>query len=171
LKYDENLKSYGIFEFWNFIYKKYILKFFETFELLIFFCGKFGPPTNGISTSLPMEYQPSLPMVYRSPTYGILTPLPMVYRPPYPWYFDPPIHGILTPLPMVYWPPYPWYINPPIHGILTPLPIEYWPPYTWYVDLPAYLLIRNGGVQNTMGVQFTIQGGSVFNKGFNIPWM
>ena len=33
------------------------------------------------------------------------------------------------------------------------------------LDLGIYPLIRNGGVQNTMGVQFTIQGGSVFNKG------
>ena len=30
---------------------------------------------------------------------------------------------------------------------------------------PAYLLIRNEGGQNTMGVQFTIQGGGSFNKG------
>ena len=52
-------------------------------------------------------------------------------------------------------------IWPPTDGISSPLPIEYRPPYTWYFDLPAYLLIRNGGG----GVQFTIQGGSVFNKG------
>ena len=103
----------------------------------------YRPPTHGISTP---------------PTYGILTPLPMAYRPLYPWYFDPPIHVILTPLPMVYrplpmvfWPTYPWYINPPTHRISTP--------YTWYFDLPAYFLIINGGVQ------FTIQGGSVFSKG------
>ena len=94
-------------------------------------------------------------------THGILNPLPMVYPmvfwPPYPWYIDPPTHGILNPLPMVYRPPYPWYFVPPTHRISTP--------YTWYFDLPAYLLIRNWGGQNTMGVQFTIQGGSVFNKG------
>ena len=63
-----------------------------------------------------------------------------------PWYFDPPTHGILTPLPMVFWPPYPWYFDPHTHGILTP---------------PAYLLIWNEGDQNTMWVQFTIQGGGV----------
>ena len=112
------------------------------------------PPTHGISTPLPMVFWPPYPWYIDPPTHGILTP--------YPWYFDPPIHGILTPLPMVYWTPYPCYIDPPIHGILTPLPIEYWLPYTWYFDLPAYLLIRNGGVQNTMGVQFTIQGGFSF---------
>jgi hypothetical protein len=104
----------------------------------------------------------------------------MVFWPPYPWYFDPPIHGILTPLPMLYWPPYPWYIDNPTHGILNPLLMVYrlsyaWyfdppshrisTPYTWYFDLPAYFFIINGGVQNTTGVQFTIQGGSVFNKG------
>ena len=39
----------------------------------------------------------------------------------------------------VFWPPYPWYFYPPP---------------------PAYLLIRNDeGGKNTMGVQFTIQGG------------
>ena len=111
-----------------------ILKCFEIFELWIFF-RKFWPPTDGISTSLPMEYWT-----------------------PYPWYFDPPIHGISTPLPMIYWTPYPWYIDSRIHGILTPLPIKYRPPYTWYFDLPAYLLIRNGG----FNLQYR---GSVFNKG------
>ena len=94
-----------------------------------------------------------------------IDPLPMVYQPPYPWNIDPPYLWYFDPLPMVFWPPFPWYIDPPTHGILTPLPMVYRPPYTWYFDLPAYLLIRNGGVQNTMGVQFTIQGGSVFNKG------
>jgi hypothetical protein len=52
----------------------------------------------------------------------------------------------------VFCPPYPWYIEPPPHGILTPLSMVFLPP-------PAYLLIRNEGSQNTMGVQFTIQGG------------
>jgi hypothetical protein len=35
-----------------------------------------------------------------------------------------------------------------------------------------HLLIRNEGAQNTMGVQFTIQGGGgQFSiRGFNIPW-
>jgi hypothetical protein len=43
------------------------------------------------------------------------------------------------------------------YGILTPLFMVFW--------LSAYLLIRNEGSQNTMGVQFTTQGGgSVFNK-------
>ena len=112
-----------------------------------------------------MVYWPPYPWYIDPPTHGILTLLPMEYRNLYPWYFDPPIHGISTPLPMVYWTPYPWYIDPHIHCILTPLPTEYRPPYTWYFDLPANLLIRNGGGQNTMGVQYTIQGGSVFNKG------
>ena len=51
------------------------------------------------------------------------------------------MHGILIPVPMVY--------RLPMHGILTPLPIS--------------------GLE--MRGQNTIQGGSVFNKGFNIPWM
>ena len=205
-KYDE------IFELWNFIYFFLIFKFSNFLKLLNFklFFGKFWPPTDGISTPLPMEYRPpypwyinpltygiltSLPMAYRPPypwyfdppTHVILTPLPMVYRPPYTWYFDPPTHGILNPLPMVFWPTYPWYIDPPTHGILNPLPMVYRPPYpwyfdppthristpyTWYFDLTAYFFIINGGVQNTMGVQFTIQGGVQFSiRGFNIPWM
>ena len=80
-------------------------------------------------------------MLYRPPNHGILTP--------YPWYIDPTTHGILNPLPMVY--------RTPPHGISTP-------PYPWYFDPPVYLSIRNEGGQNTMGVQFTIQGRSVFNK-------
>jgi hypothetical protein len=76
-----------------------------------------------------------LPMVFCT------HPLSMVFWPPYPWYIDPPTHGILT--------PYPWNIDPPTHDILTSLPISW---------------LEMGG-QNTMGVQFTIQGGSVFNKG------
>jgi hypothetical protein len=60
----------------------------------------------------------------------------------------------LNPLPMVYRPPYPWYFDPPTHRISTP--------YTWYFDLPAYFFYYKWGVQNTMGVQFTIQGGFSF---------
>ena len=75
----------------------------------------------------------------------------------YPWNIDPPTHGILNPLPMVYRLSYAWYFDPPSHRISTP--------YTWYFDLPAYFFIINGGVKNTTGVQSTIQGGSVFNKG------
>ena len=74
-----------------------IFKFSNFLKLmkLNFFLGKFVPPTNGIST-----------------------PLPMKYRPPYLWYIDPPTHGISTPLPMVYRPPYLWYFDPPpTHGI------------------------------------------------------
>ena len=76
----------------------------------------------------------------------------MVYRPT--------THGILTPLPMVFWSPthgtstpYPWYFDP--------LSMVFWP--------PAYLLIRNEGGQNTMGVQFTIQGGQ-YTMGQNTIW-
>ena len=39
---------------------------------------------------------------------------------------------------------------------------------SWYFDSPAYLLIRNEGGQNTMGVQITIQGGVSFQKGGSI---
>ena len=92
-----------------------------------------------------------------TPYWWYIDPVPMEYRPPYPWYIDPPTHGILNPLPMVYRLSYAWYFDPPSHRISTP--------YTWYFDLPAYFFIINGGVQNTTGVQSTIQGGSVFNKG------
>ena len=67
----------------------------------------------------------------------------------YPRYFDQHTHGISNP----------WNFDPPTHGILNPLPMLFWPPYPWYFDPPAYFLIRNEGVQNTMGVQFTIPGG------------
>jgi hypothetical protein len=80
-----------------------------------------------------------------------------------PWYFDPSIHGILNPLPMVYQTTYPWYIEPSTHGMLIPHP--------WYIEPPAYFLIRNEGVQNTIGVQFTIQGGVQFSiRGVKIPY-
>ena len=100
----------------------------------------------------------------------ILTPLPIVYWPPYPWNIDPTTHGISTPLPMVFWPPYPWYIEPLTYDISTPismvfwplLPIEYWPPTHDILTSLQNLLIRNGGVQNTMGVQFTIKEGFSF---------
>ena len=136
---------------WNF----WTLNFF--WKILTPYRWYIDPPIHGILIPLSMVYWPPYPWYIDPPTHGILTPLPMGYRTPYPWYFDP--------LSLVYWTPYPWYIDPPIHGILTHLPIEYRPPYTWYFDLFAYLLIRNGGVQNTMGVQFTIQVGSIFNKG------
>ena len=73
----------------------------------------------------------------------------MVYWTPYPRYFDPPTHGISTPLPMVIWPP---------------LSMVYWPP-THDIWTPVNLLIRKEGGQNTMGVQFTIQGGQILIRG------
>jgi hypothetical protein len=80
-------------------------------------------PTHGISTPHPWYFD-SLPMVYRPPTDGISSTLPMVhiYRPPYPWYSDP--------LPMVHRPPYPWHFYPPTNGIsnpwyFDPLPISW----------------------------------------------
>ena len=86
----------------------------------------------------------------------------MVYRSPYPWYFDPPTDGILTPSTH-------GISTPPTHGISTPLPWYFDPPYFYSRDRQGgqntYLVIRNKGGQNTMGVQFTIQGGVVFNKG------
>ena len=138
--------------------------------------------THGISMPLPMVYRPPYPSYIDSLNHGISTPLPMVYQPPN--------HGILTPypwyidfLPMEYRPPYPWYIEPLSMVYWLPLPMEYRPPthristpYPWYFDHPVYLLIRNEGGQNTMGVQFTIQGELLFNKGGqytmdeNRPW-
>ena len=129
------------------------------------------PLTMVYRPSYPWYFNPLLPMVYQPPTHCILTPLLMVYRrptrgilTPYLWYTDP--------LLMVYRPPYPWYSDPlpmvfwsPTHGTSTPLSMVFWPPYPWYFDPlsmvfwpPAYTLIRNEGSQNTMGVQFTIQG-------------
>jgi hypothetical protein len=95
-----------------------------------------------------------------SPAYSILIPLPMVFVPPpllpmvyrttYSWYFEPPTHGTSNPLSMMYRTPYSWHIEPPTYGISNPLPMDY--------RTLAHLLIRNEGVQNTLGVQFTIQG-------------
>ena len=105
---------------------------------------------------------PSYPWYFDPPTYGILTPLPMIYR-PLPMVFWPPTHGVSTsypwyfdPLPMVYGAPYPWYIDP--------LPMICWP--------PAYLLIRNEEGQNTMEVQFNIQGGqnTIWHRSFLYSW-
>ena len=98
LKYDENFEilcNFWVLKFYIFFL---IFKFWNFLKLLNFnfFFGIFWPPTDGISTPLPMEYRPH--------THGISTPLPMVFWPLYPWYFDPPIHGILTPLLMLYWP-------------------------------------------------------------------
>jgi hypothetical protein len=142
--------KYLSFEILYIFFNFQIFKFFETWTWN-FYLENFDP--------LPMVYRPLYPWNFDTPlTHDISTPLPMVFWPPYPWNIEPPIHYISTPLPMVYWTPYPWYIDPTTHRISTP--------YTWYFDLPAYLLIRNEGGQNTMGVQFTIQGGgSVFNKG------
>ena len=65
---------------------------------------------------------------------------------------------------MMYRTPYSWHIEPPTYGISNPLPMVY--------RTLAHLLIRNEGVQNTLGVQYTIQGGVQFSiKGFNIPCM
>ena len=169
------LKSYEIFEFWNFIYFFQFSNFqiFWNFWTLNLF-WKFWPPTDGISTPLPMVYWTPYPWYIDPPTHGILTPLPMEYRIPYSWYFDPPIHGIST--------PFPWYIEPLTHGISTPLSMVFWPsptrrmstPYTWYFDLPAYLLIRNGGFKIPWGFNLPYRGGSVFNKGvqytMNVNW-
>jgi hypothetical protein len=108
----------------------------------------YQPPSHGILTPLPMKYRPPYPWYF--------DPLPMVYRPPYPWYFDPLTHGISTPLSMEY--------RPPTHGISTPLSMEYRPPtHDILISLPISWLEMGG--QNTMGIQFTIQGESVFNKG------
>jgi hypothetical protein len=141
------------FEILYIFFNLQIFKFFETWTLN-YFLENFDP--------LPMVYRPPTDGISTPPTHGILTSLPMEYRPHYPWYIDPPTYGILTPLPMVYWTPY---HVPMVPFISTPLSMVFWSPYTWYFDLPAYLLIRNLGGQNTLGVQFTIQGGSVFNKG------
>ena len=106
--------------------------------------------THGISTLLSMVFWPPihgikihLPMVFLPPTNGIWSPKPMGY-----W---PTTRGILTPLPMVYRSPYTCYFDLPTHGISNPISMVFW--------TPAYLLIRNDGSQNTMGVQFTIQVG------------
>jgi hypothetical protein len=78
-------------------------------------------------------------LIFGISCYGPL-PIVHIYRPPLSMVFWPPTHGILI--------PYPWYIDPPIHGISNPLTMVFWP--------PIYLLIRNEGGQNTMGVQYTI---------------
>ena len=116
----------------------------------------FWPPNHGISTPYTWYFDP-LPMVYQPPYPWYFDSLPMVYRPPYPWYFDtlsmvyrPPYLWYIDLLSMVFWPPYPWNFDPLTRGILTSLPISW---------------LEMGGGKNTMGVQFTIQGGSVFNKG------
>ena len=94
------LKSYEIFEFWNFIYFFQFSNFLKllNFEFIL---ENFDP--------LPMVYRPPYPWNIDPPTHGISTPLPMVF-----W---PPTHGILTPLSMVYWPHYPCYIDPLTHDI------------------------------------------------------
>ena len=145
------------------------------------------PPTHGISNTLPVVFRTLYPWYIEPPTHGVVNswyvvPLSMVFRSPYPWYIESPTHDILT--------PYPWYIEPPTHGILNPLLIVYWTPYSWYfeppihdisnygilspylltIETPAYLIIRNEGVQNTIGVQFTIQ--RQFSKRvLSISWM
>ena len=125
-------------------------------------------------------YMDSLPMVFW-PLY------PLYIKPPYQWYFDSPTHGISNPLPMVYWTPYSWYIEPTTHGISNPLSMIYrimvfCPPthdilnygilslYLLTIETPAYLMIRNKGVQNTIGVQFTIQG-QFSKRVLSISWM
>ena len=134
----------------------------------IFFFGKFWPPTDGISTPLPMEYRPPYPWYIDPSTHGILTPLSMVYRPPYPWYIDPPTHGISTPQPMVFWPPYLWYIKPSLMVLWTP---------------PSLLIEMRGGsiyhegVQNTMTkiypwvkISYVNWPRGQFTMGFKIPY-
>jgi hypothetical protein len=102
----------------------------------------------------------------------------MVYWTHFPWYFDPLADGISNPLPMVFWTAYPWHCEPHTYGISIPLPMVYWTHHPWYFNplyfvypTPAYLMIRNEGVQNTIGVQFTIQGVQVLIRLFNISWM
>ena len=175
----------------------YIFFNFQIFKFLKllnfnFFCGKFWPPTDGISPPYPSNIDPPYPWYIDPPTHGILTPLSMVYWPPYPWYIDPLTHGISTPLPMVFWPPYPWYIDPPTHGILNPLPMVYpmvyWTPYPRYIDPPIHGILpplpieyrppthdiltslhifwlEMGGFKIPWGFNLPYRGGSVFNKG------
>ena len=71
-----------------------ILYIFFNFQIFKFFGENFDPPTDGISTHLPMEYRPPYPWYIELPTYGILTP--------YPWYIDTPTNGMLTPLSMLF---------------------------------------------------------------------
>ena len=152
------------------------------------------PPTHDIVNSPPMVYQtpyPSyldhLPMVYRTPypwyfdppTLCILKPLPIVYQTPCLRYFDLPTHGISNPLPRVFWTPYSWYIGLPYMVYQTPYPWHFDPlpmvhrtPFPWYFEPLTHILLplpiswlEMRGVQNIMGVESTIQRGSVFNKG------
>ena len=111
-----------------------------------------------------------------SPAYSILIPLPMVFVPPpllpmiyrttYSWYFEPPTHGTSNPLSMMYRTPYSWHIEPPTYGISNPLPMDY--------RTLAHLLIRNEGVQNTLGFNLPYRGFNIpcmkIDPGVNIPW-
>ena len=105
LKYNENFEI-----LWNFWVLKFyiffsIFKFSNFLKLLNF---KFWPPTDSISTPLPMEYRPPYPW-YIDPPYL------WYFDPPCPWYIEPLTHGTV-------------YIDPPIHGILIPLHMIFWPP-------------------------------------------
>jgi hypothetical protein len=66
----------------------------------------FELPTNGILTTLPMEYQTHLVL------YSESSKTAMKYWIPLPWYIEHPTHGISK--------PYPWYFDS--------LPIEYQTP-------------------------------------------
>ena len=70
----------------------------------------------------------------------------MIFRTPNAWYIEPPTLAILNPLSMIYQTIKPWQFDP----------------YLWYIEHSVYLMIRNEGVQNTIRVQFTIQGEFIF---------
>ena len=82
------------------------------------------------------------------------------------------VESLLTQCHMVFW--------TPEHSTPDSIySIVFWPSYPWHIEPPSYLLIRNKGAQNTMGVKFTRhgeEGGGIFNKGvqytmgFKIPW-
>ena len=77
----------------------------------------------------------------------------MVFSTLYPCCFDPPFHMLN-----------------PNQGILTRLPMAYRTPYPWYFDPPTYLLIINERIKIPWG-SIQHRGGSVLNKGVNIPQM
>lgn len=87
------------------------------------------------------QYSEPLPMVFQTPTYDISNTLPIEYQ---------------TPFCLKLWVKCNWYgILTPSHGILNPF----------------CLLIRNEGVQNTMGLNLPYGGSHFSIRVFNIPWM
>jgi hypothetical protein len=161
--------------------------FVDIFNITMLMIWYIEPPFHGMLILPPMVYRTPYPWYFEYPTRGISNPISMVYRTPYAWCIElmvccPSIYGIYIPLSMVYWIPYPWYFDP--------LPMVYWTPYSWYfeppihdisnygilspylltIETPVYLMIRNEGVQNTTGVQLTIQ--RQFSKRvLSISWM